>query len=154
MRRSLLTAFVALSVVAGGAGPALAADTAGVTAGAVAVSAAPGQAVNLKLTAQVRKALADAYWRNPSSTDPFPRAKVDGPKDVHYGKITGSTPARDVYWAIGDIGIKGDPVSYQGGPHIWRKVGNGTWKHVGDTGGCLSKVPAKLLKVWKQSSHC
>jgi hypothetical protein len=73
---------------------------------------------------------------------------VDGPKNVYYGKIKGATAGKDVYWAVGFIGIKGDPVSYQDGPHVWRKRGHGAWSYRGDTGGCLLNVPRALLKVW------
>ncbi|WP_214414264.1 hypothetical protein [Sphaerisporangium fuscum] len=108
-----------------------------------------GKAVNLHLTAKTRAALADAYWNH--SKD-YSRGKVDGPKHVYYGKITGTTRAKDVYWAIGDIGVKGDPISYQDGPHVWRKLGNGGWRHMGDSGGC-PQVPKKLLRLWKQPQY-
>ncbi|GGL13991.1 hypothetical protein Sme01_70800 [Sphaerisporangium melleum] len=123
------------------------------TAGAVSPSAtaqAGGKAVNLKITETIRGKLADAYW-NQYYKPYHPRAsrtKVDGPKRVYYGKIKGATAGKDVYWAVGSIGIKGDPISYQDGPHVWRKRGSGAWAYRGDTGGCLAKVPKALLKIW------
>ncbi|MCW2879884.1 MAG: hypothetical protein JWQ95_3984 [Sphaerisporangium sp.] len=111
---------------------------------------APGKAINLKLTEMIRHKLADAFWNqyyakvNSDAT----RDKVDGPKDVYYGKIKGTTAAKDVYWAVGFIGIKGNPVSYQDGPHVWRKRYHGAWAYLGDTGGCLAKVPKTLLRIW------
>lgn len=111
---------------------------------------APGRAVNLKLTEKIRHKLADAFWNqdygkyHPDAS----RNKVDGPKGVYYGKIKGATAAKDIYWAVGSIGIKGDPISYQDGPHVWRKRYHGAWAYLGDTGGCLAKVPKTLLKIW------
>ncbi|GAA3119107.1 hypothetical protein GCM10010466_07470 [Planomonospora alba] len=122
--------------ITGGAGSALAAD-----------AQAPGKAVNLRITGTIRTALADAYWNRAAD---FPRGKVDGPRKVYYGKITGATRGKDVYWAIGSIGIKGNPVSYQDGPHVWRKRAGGPWKHLGDSGGCPA-VPKKLLRLWKRT---
>ncbi|MFC7388369.1 hypothetical protein [Sphaerisporangium rhizosphaerae] len=132
-----------------GASPVAGPARAGVTASPGATtSRAAGRAVNLKLTERIRTKLADAYWRADSAR---PRNRVDGPRQVYYGKITGTTRARDVYWAIGQIGIKGDPISYQDGPHVWRKRGGGAWKYLGDTGGCLDKVPRAMLRVWHVS---
>ncbi|MEU6408703.1 hypothetical protein [Microbispora sp. NPDC046933] len=110
---------------------------------------AHGKAVNLRLTEKIRHKLADAFWKQYyGKSRPGTRAKVDGPKQVYYGKIRGATSTKDVYWAVGFIGIKGDPVSYQDGPHVWRKRGHHGWEYRGDTGGCLAKVPKSLLKLW------
>ncbi|MFC4533374.1 hypothetical protein [Sphaerisporangium dianthi] len=156
LRRSFATAVglaagAAIISTASPAAPALAATPAAVTsaaapAGFAATGAgAAGRAVNLKLSGKTRAALAAAYRR---SLRPSHHGKVDGPTSVYYGKITGATSAKDVYWAVGSIGIKGDPVSYQDGPHVWRKRGGGAWKYLGDTGGCLGKVPRAMLRVW------
>jgi hypothetical protein len=113
-------------------------------------SQARGTAVNLRLTEKTRHALADAFW-NQYYGKYHPRVgrnKVDGPKNVHYGKIKGASAGKDAYWAVGSIGIEGDPISYQDGPHVWRKRGHGAWSYRGDTGGCLAKVPRALLKIW------
>ncbi|MFI6599652.1 hypothetical protein ACIBHX_25660 [Nonomuraea sp. NPDC050536] len=110
-----------------------------------AASAQTPEAVVLKATPTVRHQLADAFWNH--STD-FKRSKVDGPTQVRYGRLG------NVYWAIGGIGIKGNPVSYQDGPHVWRKVGKGHWVYRGDTGGCLEKVPRAMLKAWKVERGC
>jgi hypothetical protein len=109
-----------------------------------AVQAAPAKAVALKLSEATRAKLADAYWRSLKS---FNRNKVDGPKHVYYGKIV-KAGAKDVYWAVGSIGVKGNPISYQDGPHVWRKKGSGPWAYLGDTGGDLSKVPSIMRKRW------
>lgn len=111
-------------------------------------SQARGTAVNLRLTEKIRHTLADAFW-NQSYGKYHPgvgRNKVDGPKKVYYGKIKGA--GQDVYWAVGSISVKGDPISHQDGPHVWRKRGHGAWSYRGDTGGCLAKVPSALLKIW------
>ncbi|MFC7384402.1 hypothetical protein [Sphaerisporangium rhizosphaerae] len=113
-------------------------------------SQAAGKAVNLKITERIRHQLADAYWKQYYKAN-HPRAvrtKVDGPKRVYYGKIKGATAGKDVYWAVGSIGVKGDPISYQDGPHVWRKRGHGAWSYRGDSGGCPFKVPKALLKIW------
>ncbi|MFF0307033.1 hypothetical protein ACFYSC_06380 [Streptosporangium sp. NPDC004379] len=111
-------------------------------------------AVNLKVTEKVRHALADAYWKQ--YVRPYRpgtgRAKVDGPKHVYYGKVRSG--GKDVYWAVGSIGVKGDPISYQDGPHVWRRSAHGAWSYRGDTGGCLDKAPKALLKLWHVRSYC
>jgi hypothetical protein len=117
-------------------------------AGSAGRAGSGGRAVNLELSAKTRHKLADAYWLKHRSAA---RGKVDGPSRVYYGKITGATTTGNVYWALGNIGVKGDPISYQDGPHIWRKRGGGTWQYLGDTGGCPDRVPRALLKVWHYS---
>ncbi|MEU9831664.1 hypothetical protein AB0D67_08975 [Streptosporangium sp. NPDC048047] len=112
-------------------------------------------AVNLKVTAKVRHALADAYWKGYYNSPYHPKAdrkNVDGPKHVYYGKV--KSGGRDVYWAVGSIGVKGDPISYQDGPHVWRRSAHGAWSYRGDTGGCLDKAPKALLKIWRLRSYC
>ncbi|GAB2470857.1 hypothetical protein GCM10027187_43660 [Streptosporangium sandarakinum] len=121
-------------------------------------SQARGTAVNLKVTEKVRRALADAYWTQyygPYLRKHHPgtgRKKVDGPKKVYYGKVRSA--GKDVYWAVGSIGVKGDPISYQDGPHVWRRSAHGAWSYRGDTGGCLDKAPKALLKIWHLRSYC
>ncbi|GAA2896122.1 hypothetical protein GCM10010517_61050 [Streptosporangium fragile] len=137
MRIPIITSLTALLVLTGGAGSALAAD-----------AQAPGQAVNLRLTAKVRAALVDTYVYERKGE--ITRSKVDGPTDVYYGKITGTTRAKDVYWAVGSISTKGELITYQGGPHVWRKNGNGAWRYVGNSGGC-PEVSRKLLRLWKRT---
>ncbi|WP_204012093.1 hypothetical protein [Sphaerimonospora thailandensis] len=148
---SVATATIALT----GALPTLPAEaTSSAQPTSISVSShALGEAVNLKLTEKTRHKLADAFWNQYyGKYQPRPsRSKVDGPKNVYYGKIKGATRAKDVYWAVGNIGIKGDPVSYQDGPHVWRKRGHGAWSYRGDTGGCLNKAPKALLKIWHLS---
>ncbi|WP_248964134.1 hypothetical protein [Sphaerisporangium perillae] len=129
-------------------GTSLTADVAFAARAVPAAHNAAGKAVNLKLTETIRRRLADAYWRKSGNVD---RSKVDGPSSVYYGKIKGATPAKDVYWALGQIGIKGDPISYQDGPHVWRKRGKGAWSYLGDTGGCPDRVPRAMLKIWHLS---
>jgi hypothetical protein len=140
-KRFCLVAAAALTFTGISSGAAVAATV------PAAVQAAPARAVSLKLSAATRSKLADAYWRSSKS---FKRSMVDGPKHVYYGKII-KAGAKNVYWAVGDIGVKGDPVSFQDGPHIWRKNGSGPWVHLGDTGGDLSRVPSILRKLWKLS---
>ncbi|MGV9533080.1 hypothetical protein ACWDUI_07340 [Streptosporangium sandarakinum] len=117
-----------------------------------------GTAVNLKVTEKVRHSLADAYWAQyygPNLRKHHPgtsRRKVDGPKKVYYGKVRSA--GKDVYWAVGSIGVKGDPISYQDGPHVWRRSAHGAWSYRGDTGGCLDKAPKALLKLWHLRSYC
>lgn len=137
-KRFCLIAAAALTFTGISSGAAVAATA------PAAVQAAPARAVVLKLSAATRVKLADAYWRSSKS---FKRSKVDGPKHVYYGKII-KPGAKDVYWALGDIGVKGNPISYQDGPHIWRKKGSGPWVHLGDTGGDLSAVPSIMRKRW------
>ncbi|GLW21672.1 hypothetical protein DI270_008390 [Microbispora triticiradicis] len=110
-----------------------------------------GKAVNLRLTERTRHQLADAFYKQYyGQGHPGTRGRVDGPKHVYYGKIRGASAAKDVYWAIGSVGVKGDPVSYQDGPHIWRKRGNHGWEYRGDTGGCVEGgVPKALLQLWR-----
>ncbi|GII80501.1 hypothetical protein Sru01_54830 [Sphaerisporangium rufum] len=122
-----------------------------------AASQAPGTAVNLKVTDKVRHALADAFWNQyygkPGGHRPVTsRKKVDGPKKVYYGKVRSG--GKTVYWAVGSIGVRGDLVSYQDGPHVWRRSAHGAWSYRGDTGGCLEKAPKSLLKLWRLRSYC
>ncbi|GAA3424472.1 hypothetical protein ACQP10_34685 [Streptosporangium sandarakinum] len=123
-----------------------------------AASPARWTAVNLKVTEKVRHSLADAYWAQyygPNLRKHHPgtsRRKVDGPKKVYYGKVRSA--GKDVYWAVGSIGVKGDPISYQDGPHVWRRSAHGAWSYRGDTGGCLDKAPRALLKLWHLRSYC
>ncbi|MEV4300534.1 hypothetical protein [Microbispora rosea] len=156
--RSAVTATVAItsavslpavSLPAAAARPA-SADVTAAHVTAAHVTATRGKAVNLRLNEKTRRLLADAFWEQYyGEHHPGTRSRVDGPKTVYYGKIRGATPAEDVFWAAGFIGVKGDPVSYQDGPHIWRKRGHHGWKYRGDTGGCVDEIPAALLKVWQ-----
>ncbi|MBB2913549.1 hypothetical protein FHS43_004853 [Streptosporangium becharense] len=135
MRTSLVTVLTGLVLVTGCTG---------------CTDAANGKAVKLRTTDQIRTALGDTYWKYWADSIPgLARGEVDGPKGVHYGKITGVTRAEDVHWAIGSIRIKGHPDSDRGGPHVWNKAGGGPWKYRGDSDGCPA-VPARLLKAWGQ----
>lgn len=113
-----------------------------------------GKAVNLPLSADLRRLLGDVYY---TATKKEPkddasgvrRDKVIGPEHVLYGKITGSSPAGDVFYAAGDTGYTDDPTSRQDGPHVWRKRGADGWVYLGDTGGALcGMVPRALVQVW------
>ncbi|MFI6316628.1 hypothetical protein ACIBG8_03875 [Nonomuraea sp. NPDC050556] len=139
MKRILTTAALALALPLGIA-PAAQASTH--QAQLVAQASTP-KARNLKVTPAVRKALGDAYWNRSTH---FKRSQVDGPTHVYYGELN------HVYWALGQVGVKGDEISYQDGPHIWKRKAKGRWVHVGDTGGDLSAVPKALLKVWHLTS--
>ncbi|MDL4817328.1 hypothetical protein [Actinomadura opuntiae] len=105
-----------------------------------------GSAVKLQVTAALRRALADAYFAKVSDRYPGEtRAKVSVPANLYYGKVGGK------YYAIGDIGFGDNPVSRQGGPHVWDR-GATDWEYEGDTGGAVcSKVPARLVHVWGAS---
>ncbi|MQY06773.1 hypothetical protein [Actinomadura macrotermitis] len=151
LKRATAAAAVGLSIAA------VAAATEGTAAAGTTVvqqaaaQARPGTAVNLKFSESLRKTLGDRYYtgyyhRHHPRT---PRSRVVGPKGVYYGKIVGRSAASTVYYAVGDIRVKGDPISGQDGPHIWRKKGNGKWAYVGDTGGYVCPtVPRALLRVW------
>ena len=71
------------------------------------------------------------------------QANIVGPTETHYGKIGG------VYYAIGEISFKDDPVSTQDGPHVWKSPNGTDWSYEGDTGGEIcGKVPRALVKAW------
>ncbi|WP_433461835.1 hypothetical protein [Spirillospora sp. CA-128828] len=110
----------------------------------------------MTLPEDVRVLLADAFYgatykSRKTPVDGDPRNQVIGPEHVYYGKIVGSSPAKDVYWAIGDTGYKNDPASRQDGPHIWKKIGPqpDEWQYLGDSGGEICpKVPQVVIDVW------
>jgi hypothetical protein len=128
-----------------------------------AASRSPGTAVtrggatNLVVTAELRTLLGDVYHqatkREPADdASGIRRDKVIGPEQVFYGKIAGTDPSQDVFYAMGDTGYTDDPVSRQDGPHVWRKRGSGVWEYLGDTGGDFcGKVPLELVRVWGRS---
>lgn len=119
-----------------------------------AMSSGPGtarEATNLSVTEELRSLLGDVYHqatkREPA--DEARRDKVIGPEHVFYGKIAGSDPSQDVFYAMGETGYTDDPVSRQDGPHVWRKRGSGAWEYLGDTGGDFcGKIPQQLVRVW------
>ncbi|MBO2455676.1 hypothetical protein J4573_51980 [Actinomadura barringtoniae] len=116
-------------------------------------TAKQGGAVNLTVSSELRRLLGDVYYaatkkEAKDNASGIRRDKVIGPEQVSYGKIVGSTPAKDVFYAMGSTGYSDDPASRQDGPHVWRKRG-ASWEYLGDTGGAFcSKVPAALVKVW------
>ncbi|MCP2338329.1 hypothetical protein [Actinomadura rupiterrae] len=70
------------------------------------------------------------------------RGQVVGPVHVFYGKVG------DKYYAVGDVSLKGKPITAQDGPHVWER-GATDWEYEGDTGGDLcGKVPEALVKAW------
>ncbi|MFG2004335.1 hypothetical protein ACGFNU_34760 [Spirillospora sp. NPDC048911] len=115
--------------------------------------AKPGGAVNLTVSSELRRLLGDVYYaatkkEAKDNASGIRRDKVIGPEKLSYGKISGSTPAKDVFYAMGDTGYSDDPTSRQDGPHVWRKRG-ASWEYLGDTGGAFcGKVPAALVRVW------
>ncbi|NUR91810.1 MAG: hypothetical protein HOY71_47695 [Nonomuraea sp.] len=136
--------FIRKSAAVAAASVALASGLAVLTSSSASATTA-GHAVVLKLSESVRHKLADAYWNHSKE---FKRSKVDGPTHVYYGKLNG------VYWAVGSIGVKGKPISYQDGPHIWRRTAHGHWVYRSDTGGCLEAVPKAMLKAWHLPRGC
>ncbi|WP_067483148.1 hypothetical protein [Actinomadura hibisca] len=147
-----LSALSALSVTVAVEGTA----SAGTAITARALRSAPGNAVNLRVTPQVRRALGDTYFAAVRRDHPREtRDRVVGPEQVYYGKIVGTSAATTVYWAAGETGFSDDPVSRQDGPHVWRKKGAGAWTYLGDTGGWLcGVVPDRLLRVWGRLDGC
>jgi hypothetical protein len=127
------------------------------TSSAPANGATQGGATNLQVTSELRTLLGDVYYQA-TKEEPkddasgIRRDKVIGPEHVFYGKIAGSDPPKDVFYAMGDTGYTDDPISRQDGPHVWRKRGNGVWEYLGDTGGDFcGKVPQELVRVWSKS---
>ncbi|MGK5558288.1 hypothetical protein ACSNOI_42485 [Actinomadura kijaniata] len=146
-RRTALTAAIAVS-----AALPLTAAVQGTASAAPLQSAAarPGKAVNLKVTPTVRRALGDTFFKTYKRHHPrAKRSHVVGPKGVYYGKVVGRSSATTVYYAVGEIRVKGDPISGQDGPHIWRKNGRGAWRYLGDSGGSVCHaVPRVMLRAW------
>jgi hypothetical protein len=133
---------------AGGAGGSAPAN------GAPGKVGSPGSAVNLSVTPELRAILGDLYFKesgsSPGPNGPRSRSQVIGPKNVFYGKIAGASPAQDDFWALGDTGYQGDPVSQQDGPHVWHKRGDGAWDYIGDTGGGCGGAPKALVRLWNK----
>ena len=107
----------------------------------------------LQVSPAVRSDLQDTYYAEIYSQFPKEeKSRVDGPKNVYYGKISGSVQTKDVYYAMGDIGFTDNPLSRQDGPHVWRKRGTAAWEYLGDTGGQFcGKVPRELVQIWGKS---
>lgn len=133
----------------GGASPQ---PTGGGPNGAPGKAVKPGDAVNLQVSEELRATLGDLYFKrtgsSPGPSGPRSRSQVIGPKSVFYGKVTGTIRSVDTFYALGDTGYTGDPVSQQDGPHVWRKEGTGPWQYIGDTGGSCGGVPEKLTRIW------
>jgi hypothetical protein len=98
----------------------------------------------LQITPSVLSGLRDAYFMKVVEYHPKEKqANIVGPTETHYGEIGG------VYYAIGAISFKDDPVSRQGGPHLWKSPNGSHRSYEGDTRGAVcSKPPKALGKAW------
>ncbi|MGK5552886.1 hypothetical protein ACSNOI_14835 [Actinomadura kijaniata] len=112
---------------------------------------ATGKAVKLPVTQEALLAMPDLYFEKVSSQ--YPNAKrnmVVGPKNTLFGRVT---TANGVFtYAVADMSIRGNALSTQDGPHVWRRGADTDWEYVGETGGNLcGQVPQALVKVWGKS---
>ncbi|GAA1570404.1 hypothetical protein GCM10009678_61460 [Actinomadura kijaniata] len=121
------------------------------TSGGAQAPQATGKAVKLPVTQEALLAMPDLYFEKVSSQ--YPNAKrnmVVGPKNTLFGRVT---TANGVFtYAVADMSIRGNALSTQDGPHVWRRGADTDWEYVGDTGGNLcGQVPQALVKVWGKS---
>jgi hypothetical protein len=97
-----------------------------------------GGCANARLTDTVRAELLAA------------RRKLD-----HTAK--GPKPGQSYYGSCGDkiyalASFRNAQLGYQDQPEVFRKVGGGAWRDLGDTGGppgACGRVPRRLMKVWR-----
>ena len=108
-------------------------------AGATAAASPAADAVNLRATPAVKRALRSAFLRAHPALDP---ARTRGPLrgTVYYARLGRTEWALATFW-MPRVGTTDQPEVFS------RRVG-GRWRDRGDTGGSLCVVPRPVVRVW------
>jgi hypothetical protein len=100
---------------------------------------------NLTATPAVKASLRSAFLASRSPVNP---SRVEGPLagKTYYGSYNGTRYALAVFSV--------PPLGSQDQPEAFQTSSTGAWRDIGDTGGCLNKIPKPLLAIWRLGTSC